>query len=78
MFCFHKQLFWVIGIGYLLLIIVSEFYDEPSVYLSARQVVGHCPLAVGDVGHPVIAVNIGDAEEVEAVDAQPYLFYDGG
>ena len=49
----------------------SELEEEAGVDLSAREVVGHGILVVGDVGHPIVGVDVADAQEVEAVEAEP-------
>ena len=47
------------------------YYDFP-VYLASSEIVGNCPLAVAHVGDPIVAVHVGDAEEVQAVLAKPH------
>ena len=42
--------------------------------MSAGQVVGDCVRNVVDVGHPVIAADIGNVEEVEHIDSNPDAF----
>ncbi len=51
---------------------VSEFYREPYVELTARKVVGHGILDVVDVGHPVVTAHIAYVEQIEGVDSEPY------
>ena len=50
---------------------MSEFGCDSGIYLSASEIIGDGPLAVGDVGYPVITTYIRDAEEVQTVDAEP-------
>lgn len=48
-----------------------EVESDSSVDLSSCQVVGHGVLRVGDVGDPIVGIDIVDPEQIEAVDAQP-------
>ena len=48
-----------------------KLYQHFCVDLASCQVVGHGILVVCDVGHPVVAVDIGDAEDVQAVNTYP-------
>ena len=57
---------------------MSEFHAQLGVDESACQVVGYGVLLVADVSHPVVGVDVVDAEEVEAIDAQPYTFQSEG
>lgn len=40
-----------------------------SVYLTASEVVRYCVLVVGDIGYPVVGVDIAVVEKVEAVNS---------
>lgn len=48
-----------------------EFNPDSPVDLSPGEVVRYGVLVVGDIGDPVVGVDIVDAEEVETVDAEP-------
>ena len=48
-----------------------EFNENPAINLSSCQVVGNGILVVGYVSYPIVAVNVADAEDVEAVYTQP-------
>jgi len=39
--------------------------------LAACEVVGHGILVVGDVGNPIVGIDVVDAEGVEGIDADP-------
>ena len=54
-----------------------EFHEDSSVELSASQIIRHGILLVGDIGHPVIAVYVVDAEEVEAIHAERHILEEG-
>jgi len=56
---------------------LSELEEHAAVDLSACQVVGYGILLVGDVGNPVVGVDVVDAEEVEAVYYEPDVLEDG-
>lgn len=42
--------------------------------MAAGKVVGHGVLYVVDVRYPVVGADVGDVEEVEAVESDPYAF----
>lgn len=48
-----------------------EFEEEFGVDLSTGEVIGDGVLLGGDIGDPVVAVDVADVEEVEAIDAEP-------
>ena len=48
-----------------------EFEEEFGVDLSTGEVIGDGVLLGGDIGDPVVAIDVADAEEVEAIDAEP-------
>ena len=50
-----------------------EFQEDSCVQLSARQIIRNGILLVGHIGHPIVAVHIVDAEEVEAVHAEHHV-----
>lgn len=41
--------------------------------LAACKIVWHSILVVGDISHPIIRVDIVYAEEIQAVNAEPYI-----
>ena len=49
----------------------SKFDQNPRVDLPAREVIRHGILVVRHVGNPIVGIDIVDAEEVQAIDAQP-------
>ena len=51
----------------------SQLYSNLSIDSSSRQVVGDGPLSRGDIRHPIVAVDVGYAEKVQAVNAQPNI-----
>ena len=53
------------------LFIPSEFHAQTDVQLSSCEEVGHGILRVSDVSHPIVGVDVVDAEEVEAVESEP-------
>ena len=48
-----------------------KLHGNLAVDLATCEVVGDGPLAVGDVGYPVVAVDVTDAKEIQAVEADP-------
>ena len=48
-----------------------EFYCDLSVDEPARQVVGYSPLTTADICYPIVAVHVGDAEQIKAVETEP-------
>ena len=51
----------------------SELDEETGVEEAAGEVVGDGVLLAGDVGDPKVGGDIADAEDVEAVEAEPYV-----
>ena len=49
----------------------SEFDGEADVDLTACEVVGNGKLVGGDVGYPVVGVDVGDVENVEGIKTDP-------
>ena len=49
----------------------SEFKDHSSVDTTPRQIVGYGILSVGYISNPIIAIDVADTEQIEAVCAQP-------
>lgn len=49
-----------------------ELHNDLAIDLATSEVVGDGILMVCDVGNPIVAVDIGDAEDVETVNAEPY------
>ena len=47
-----------------------EIYLRFHVDLASREIVGHGILLVGHIGHPVVGIDVVDAEEVQTVGPQ--------
>ena len=54
-----------------------ELDGNATIDLAPREVVGHSILLARDVRDPIVAVDIVDAKEVEAVQSQPHIAEDG-
>ena len=54
----------------------SKFELHPDVYLSACKVVWYGVLLVGYICNPVERIDVVDAEEIQAVNAKPYIAED--
>ena len=52
-----------------------ELDGNATIDLASREIVGHSILLARDVRDPIVAVDIVDAKEVEAVQSQPCLLY---
>lgn len=50
-----------------------ELEEDTAVYLPSCEIVRDGVLLVGYIGNPVVGVYIIDAEQIEAVDAYPYV-----
>ena len=53
------------------LLTVSELEEDTPVEHAARKVIGHGILLIGNIGYPVVAIYIIDAEQVQAVYTEP-------
>ena len=53
-----------------------DFDEDSAIYLSACQIIRYCILLVGYVCYPVIAVDVVDTEEIEAIYTQPDILKD--
>ena len=51
----------------------SELNGYFAIYLSSSQIVGNGPLFVCDICYPIVAVHVGDAEEIQAIDTEPQV-----
>ena len=49
----------------------SKINTKPHANLPACQVIGHSVLRIGDVSHPIIRVDVVNAQHVKSVHAQP-------
>ena len=49
----------------------SKFHQDTGIYHAAREVVGDGVLVVRDVGYPVVAADVVEAEDVETVQPEP-------
>ena len=54
-------------------VLSSEIYEDACVDEPSCEVVGHGILLTADVSNPEIAGDIVDADDVEAVQAQPHV-----
>lgn len=48
-----------------------KFNRQSDAYLSPCEVVGHGITCVGDVGNPIVGVDVVDSQEVEGVESYP-------
>ena len=50
-----------------------KLHHHAAVDHAAREIVGHGILVAADIGDPVVAVHVADAEKIEAVHAEPHV-----
>ena len=55
-------------------LVFLEFEEQARINLSACEIVWHGILMARNIGYPIKRVYVVDAEEVEAIDAQPNVF----
>ena len=53
---------------------VLEIDREGEVELTAGEIVGNGPFLAGDVAYPVVGIGVVDAQQVEAIQADPDVF----
>ena len=58
-------------LGFLSDVSCSELKKYASVDLSSCKIVGYGVLLVGDIGYPIVGVDVVDAEQVEPVETEP-------
>ena len=52
---------------------MSKLYQQSCVHARAREIIRYGIAVVLGVGNPVVGVHIVDAEDVEGVEAEPYI-----
>jgi hypothetical protein len=55
--------------------IVLKLYENAHIDLTTSEIVGYGVLLTGYIGNPIVRVHVVDAEEVQAIDTQPYVLH---
>ena len=53
----------------------SELDGDAGVDLTSGEVIRHSILGVGDVGDPIVRIDVADAEEVEGIETYPQALH---
>ena len=52
---------------------ILKLHEHTGIHLPTREIVRHGVLMVRHVGDPIVGIDVVDAEEIQAINAQPHV-----